>query len=72
MFLCQANAQRQIPISNGDFETTNESDFNDWSNKSISGGANFSIETGNLIDGSTKALKAEIITLGDKSWLLVQ
>ena len=71
LFLWQvkAKAQVQIPISNGNFETTNGGDFTNWTNKADSGGnANFSIETSNLIAGSTKALKAEIISLGTNGW----
>jgi O-glycosyl hydrolase len=72
-FLClwqaKVKAQVQIPISNGNFETTSGSNFANWSNKADSGGnANYSIETSNLIVGSTKALKAQIISLGTKGW----
>ena len=40
-----------------------------WENQAINGGnANFEIETDNLIPGSSKALKSEIIALGDKNY----
>jgi hypothetical protein len=55
------NAQNQLPLANGDFETQDsENSFSYWSNNQIQGGqANYSIETQNLINGSTKAQKAK-------------
>jgi len=65
----KVNAQNQLPIENGEFETTNGSDFTQWTNQANNGGtANYSIETNNLISGSTKALKSEIIALGTNNY----
>jgi hypothetical protein len=64
------NAQNQLPLANGNFETLDsENSFSYWSNNQIQGGqANYSIETQNLINGSTKALKSQIISLGTSGW----
>ena len=65
------NAQNQLPIANGSFEEIDleTNTFTYWSNIQINGGqANYSIETENLISGSTKAQKSEIISLGTNGW----
>jgi len=63
------NAQNQLPLENGAFEITNGSNFIQWTNQANNGGdVNFSIETENLIAGSTKALKSEIISLGTNNY----
>ena len=63
--------QNQLPLANGNFETLNSdgSGFSYWSNVQNSGGiVNYSIETNNLISGSTKAQKSQIISLGASGW----
>ena len=63
--------QNQLPLANGNFETLNSdgSGFSYWSNVQNSGGiVNYSIETNNLISGSTKAQKSQIISLGESGW----
>jgi len=65
------SAQNQLPIANGSFEEIDvvTNSFTYWSNIQINGGqANYSIETENLISGSTKAQKSEIISLGTNGW----
>ena len=64
------NAQNQLPLSNGNFEILDsENSFSYWSNNQIQGGqANYSIETQNLINGSIKAQKSQIIALGTSGW----
>ena len=61
------NAQNQLPIANGALESIDAqtNTFSFWSNLQTNGGqANYSIETENLITGSTQAQKSEIIALG--------
>ena len=63
------NAQNQLPIENGSLEITSGSNFIQWTNQANNGGdVNFSIATENLITGSTKALKSEIISLGTNNY----
>ena len=64
------NAQNQLPLANGNFETTDpDNSFSYWSNDQIEDGqANYSIATENLISGSTKAQKSQIIALGTRGW----
>ena len=64
------NAQNQLPLANGNFETTDsDNSFSYWSNDQIEDGqANYSIATENLISGSTKAQKSEIVALGTRGW----
>ena len=64
------NAQNQLPLANGDFETTDSNNsFSYWSNNQIGGGqVNYSIAAENLISGSTKAQKSQIISLGTSGW----
>ena len=63
--------QNQLPLANGNFETLNSdgSGFSYWSNVQNAGGiVSYSIETNNLIPGSTKAQKSQIISLGASGW----
>ena len=65
------NAQNQLPIANPALESIDPqtNSFSSWSNLQTNGGqANYSIETENLITGSTKAQKSEIIALGTNGW----
>ena len=65
------NAQNQLPIVNAALESIDPqtNSFSSWSNFQTNGGqANYSIETENLITGSTKAQKSEIIALGTNGW----
>ena len=65
------NAQNQLPIANAALESIDPqtNSFSSWSNLQTNGGqANYSIETENLITGSTKAQKSEIIALGTNGW----
>ena len=65
----QVNGQNQLPIENGSLEITSGSNFIQWTNQANNGGdVNFSIATENLITGSTKALKSEIISLGTNNY----
>ena len=67
--MLEISGQNQLPIDNGEFESTDNNQFISWENQAINGGnANFEIETDNLIPGSSKALKSEIIALGDKNY----
>ena len=65
------NAQNQLPLANGAFESIDAqtNTFSFWSNLQTNGGlVNYSIETENLIAGSTKAQKSQIISLGSSGW----
>ena len=65
------NAQNELPIANGALESIDAqtNTFSFWSNLQINGGqVNYSIETENLITGSTKAQKSQIISLGSSGW----
>ena len=65
----QLTSQNQLPIENGEMESIENSFFSHWQTQANNGGnANFSITTNNLIPGSTKALKSEIISLGDNNY----
>jgi O-glycosyl hydrolase len=62
-------SQNQLPIENGEMESIENDFFSHWQTQANNGGnANFSITTNNLIPGSTKALKSEIISLGDNNY----
>lgn len=66
-----SSAQNQLPIENGEFEADDSqtNSFTQWSNfQNNNGQVNYSIETQNLIQGSTKALKSEVLSLGDNGW----
>ncbi len=65
----QLTSQNQLPIENGEMESIENGFFSHWQTQANNGGnANFSITTNNLIPGSTKALKSEIISLGDNNY----
>ena len=62
-------SQNQLPIENGFLENVNNDGFVYWSHISNEGGeATNSIVTNDLIEGSTKALKSEIHSLGTNGW----
>ncbi|NCF42470.1 MAG: hypothetical protein GWP32_06225, partial [Bacteroidetes bacterium] len=65
------NAQNELPIANGALESIDAqtNTFSFWSNLQINDSqVNYSIETENLITGSTKAQKSQIISLGSSGW----
>ena len=65
------NAQNQLPIANAALESidTQTNSFSFWSNLQTNGGqVNYFIENENLIPGSTKAQKSQIISLGTSGW----
>ena len=56
-------------IQNGEMEATENGFFSNWQTQANNGGnAIFTIATDNLIPGSTKALKSEVISLGDNNY----
>jgi O-glycosyl hydrolase len=62
-------SQNQLPIENGEMESIENGFFSNWQTQANNGGnANFSIVTNNLIPGSTRALKSEIISLGNNNY----
>ena len=62
-------SQNQLPIQNGEMEDTENGFFSNWQTQANNdANANFSISTDNLISGSTKALKSEVISLGDNNY----
>ena len=69
LFVFSMEAQNQLPIENGSFEQASGNTFTQWTNQANNGGsANFSVETNNLIPGSIKAIKSEIVALGTNSF----
>ncbi|MDG1760707.1 MAG: T9SS type A sorting domain-containing protein [Flavobacteriaceae bacterium] len=65
------SAQNQLPLLNGDFETILDGtqEFSSWTNyQNNVGQVNYSIETQGLIQGSTKALKSEILEKGENNY----
>ena len=67
--ISQLISQNQLPLQNGEMEATESGFFSHWQTQANNGGnANFSISTNHLIPGSTKALKSEIISLGDNNY----
>ena len=59
-------AQNQLPLANGEFEDIDPGTYNFsyWTNLQTNGGqVNYSIETENLIPGSSKAQKSQIISI---------
>lgn len=69
MCLCSLISQNQLPLVNGIFEDLEEDNFLYWSHQANEGGeATYSIETNNLINSSTKALKCEVNSLGANGW----
>lgn len=68
-FISQLFSQNQLPIQNGEMETIEDGFFSQWATQANNGAnANFSVITSNLISGSTKALKSEIISLGENNY----
>ena len=62
-------SQNQLPLENGFLENTNNEDFELWSHVATQGGsATFSVETSDLVSGSSKALKSEVHSLGTNGW----
>ena len=54
-------SQNQLPLANGFLEDIENNEFQYWSHQANEGGdATYSIETDNLVQGSTKALKCEV------------
>jgi len=69
LLISQLRSQNQLPIINGELETIEDGFFTQWETQANNGGnANFSVTTANLIPGSTKALKSEIISLGANNY----
>jgi len=68
LFLCIVLTQgysQTLPISNGRLESSTANQFDYWTSlASGSSTAQFSIESSDLIRGSTKALRADVQTLG--------
>ena len=62
-------SQNQLPLANGFLEDIENNEFQYWSHQANEGGeATYSIETDNLVQGSTKALKCEVLSLGANGW----
>ena len=63
-------SQNQLPLANGIFEDVDEeNNFQYWSHQANEGGdATYSIVTENLVQGSSKALKSEVHSLGANGW----
>ena len=69
IFVFKLTSQNQLPIENGEMESIENGFFSNWQTQANNGGnANFSIVTNNLIPGSTRALKSEIISLGNNNY----
>ena len=63
-------SQNQLPLANGIFEDVDEeNNFQYWTHQANEGGdATYSIVTENLVQGSSKALKSEVHSLGANGW----
>ena len=69
LVLCPLISQNQLPLANGFLEDIENNEFQYWSHQANEGGeATYSIETDNLVQGSTKALKCEVLSLGANGW----
>ena len=69
MVLCPLISQNQLPLANGFLEDIENNEFQYWSHQANEGGeATYSIETNDLVSGSTKALKCEVHSLGANGW----
>ena len=69
LFLCPVISQNQLPLENGFFEEIENNNFEYWSHQANEGGdATYSIENNDLVQGSTKALKCEVHSLGANGW----
>ena len=62
-------SQNQLPLANGFLEDIENNNFQYWSHQANEGGdATYSIQTDDLVEGSTKALKCEVHSLGTNGW----
>ena len=69
LVLCPLISQNQLPLANGFLEDIENNEFQYWSHQANEGGeATYSIETNDLVGGSTKALKCEVHSLGANGW----
>jgi hypothetical protein len=69
LVLCPLISQNQLPLANGFLEDIENNEFQYWSHQANEGGeATYSIETNDLVAGSTKALKCEVHSLGANGW----
>ena len=69
LVLCPLISQNQLPLANGFLEDIENNEFQYWSHQANEGGeATYSVETDNLVQGSTKALKCEVLSLGANGW----
>ena len=69
LFWYPSISQNQLPLANGFLEDIESNDFQYWSHQANEGGdATYSIETDDLVEGSTKALKSEVHSLGANGW----
>ena len=69
LFWYPSISQNQLPLANGFLEDIENNDFQYWSHQANEGGdATYSIETDDLVEGSTKALKCEVHSLGTNGW----
>ena len=67
--MCPLISQNQLPLANGFLEDIENNEFQYWSHQANEGGeATYSIETNDLVAGSTKALKCEVHSLGANGW----
>ena len=69
LILCPLISQNQLPLMNGFLEDIENNEFQYWTHQANEGGdATYSIETEDLVEGSTKALKCEVHSLGANGW----
>ena len=69
LFWYPSISQNQLPLANGFLEDIENNNFQYWSHQANEGGdATYSIQTDNLVEGSTKALKCEVHSLGTNGW----
>ena len=69
LFWYPSISQNQLPLANGFLEDIENNNFQYWSHQANEGGdATYSIETDDLVEGSTKALKCEVHSLGTNGW----
>lgn len=72
VFLSERVGAQALDLKNSNLEKTNgKGGFFWWSHQSKGAGeANFSIEKIDVIEGSNKALRCEVISLGEKPWFV--
>ena len=69
LFWYPSISQNHLPLANGFLEDVENNNFQYWSHQANEGGdATYSIETDDLVEGSTKALKCEVHSLGTNGW----